>query len=177
VSGTVLRISETDADNNTTSFQFDADNRLTLTTTPQGEQTQTQYDADSDVTETIDAKNNVSQTFYDVMQQPVATQDALGRVDVTVLGPTGEDLADINAIGAVVHKADIPQTAIVAKRESFRPLGASNLVCLLLFMARKRRRTRATSAPWPSSGRCSTAWMSRALLTGTCPKTPRPSIP
>src|SRR5206468_6591526 len=78
--------SETDANNHTTTFQEDADDDLTVTTSPMGRtDTVTQRDLDGNVLAETNPAGKLIKYGYDVMNPLVQTTDAIGLSNSTRL--------------------------------------------------------------------------------------------
>jgi RHS repeat-associated protein len=82
-------LSQTDALNNTTTYEYNDLNRLVDVTDPEGDETSYAYDADGNKTSVMDPEGNVTSYEYNYNKQPVTVTDALGNITMYTYGNTG----------------------------------------------------------------------------------------
>ncbi|MFT3736037.1 MAG: hypothetical protein QM776_13595 [Rhodocyclaceae bacterium] len=104
----------TSSTDRTTSYAYDAANRLTSSTDALGHVTQSTYDAAGHVVRTVDAGNNVTRYVYDKAGRLQYSIDALGGVTEHQYTALGQEKATIRYDKFVVIAAPLPTAANVS---------------------------------------------------------------
>jgi YD repeat-containing protein len=86
-----------DGNNDSTTYQFDAINRLTKTIDPLGNVTQQRYDADGDVTMSIDGRNDSTTFGYDALDRQTSMTDPNVNTTLTQYDGMGNVVATVVA--------------------------------------------------------------------------------
>jgi RHS repeat-associated protein len=87
------RLSLTEPDGNTTTWQYDFDNRLTKQTNTAGDVTTTAYDGVSNTISTTEPNLNVTTNTYDALNRLTQTTDSIGLVATFSYDPMGNRLS------------------------------------------------------------------------------------
>ncbi|MBV9764303.1 MAG: hypothetical protein JOZ48_05605 [Acidobacteriaceae bacterium] len=87
------RLTQTEPDGNTTTYQYDADNRRIEATNAAGDVTRTAYDGVSNVTAVTAPNLNVTVNTYDSLDRLIQVVDGVGLVSAHTYDPAGNRLS------------------------------------------------------------------------------------
>jgi RHS repeat-associated protein len=93
------RLTVTEPDGNTTTDQYDADNRRIQETNPAGDVTNWTYDGVGNVTTITDPNLNVTANTYDSLNRVIQVMDSVGVVFTSTYDPVGDRLTQTDGDG------------------------------------------------------------------------------
>jgi RHS repeat-associated protein len=117
-------VAVTDANGNTTTTTYDADNRSIQTVNPVGEITRTAYDADGNVLDVTAPNGNITTNGYDALNRVVTVYDALGLVRTTAYDADGNVTSTTDPLGNTTRTAYDALNRVITTTD---PLGQTSI--------------------------------------------------